>query len=469
MRLLTTSLVGLTLAAVLSLTACTAYTAVGRAVPEGPLPETYTLYGAGGEKRPQRWWSAFGSSELDRLVETALAGDFSIRTARARLRQVEAQAAIADASRMPELSLRAGGAGERRRRNDRTTAAESYSLALAAAYEVDWWGRLEAERQAARLDAVAAADDVRAAAMTIAGEVALRWIDIIAQKARRRLLEAQLATSQTYLELVRLRFSKGMVSALDVYQQQQVVEQVRAELPLLAETEASLRSALALLLGQPPGIDLDVAETALPVLPSAPAAGIPADLLANRPDIQAAGRRLAAADWQIAAARANRLPALTLSASAGLAAVRLDRILEDWLAELAANLVAPIHDGGKREALVEQRRAEADQALWQYRQTVYRALKEVQDALAGEDARRRHLAALQRELEVARQALDQAVLRYRKGLSDYLPVLTHLTAVQQLERETIARHSELLHNRVTLYRALGGRWGEDWMASVGDR
>ena len=240
---------GLSLAALLSLAACTPYTAAQRAAPEGPLPGAYTLYEAGGEKLPARWWSAFGSGELDRLIDTALAGDFSIQTARARLRAVEAQALAADASRVPEISVRAGGAGERHRRNDRSAASESYSLSLAAAYELDWWGRLAAERQAARLDAVAAADDVRAAAMTVSGEVARNWIGLIAQKARRRLLEAQLATSRTYLELVRLRFSKGLASALDVYQQQQVVEQVRAELPLLAETEARLGSALALLLG----------------------------------------------------------------------------------------------------------------------------------------------------------------------------------------------------------------------------
>ena len=149
---------------------------------------------------------------------------------------------------------------------------------------------------------------------------------------------------------------------------------------------------------------------------------------------------------------------MTLSASAGWETVRFERLLEDWIMNLAASLTAPLYDGHRRQAMVEQRQAQADQALWAYRQAVYTAIREVHDALVSEAARRRHLEALQRELAVARLALGQAMLRYRKGVSDYLPVLTHLTAVQQLEREAVVQQAELLQNRVTLYRALGGRW-----------
>ena len=239
-------------AALACLAACSPYTPAGRSVPEGLLPATYPLYEASGEPMPMQWWEVFGVDELNRLVTAALAGDFSVRTAAARLRQVQAIARGTQASRGPELDLEGDAAGQRRRLGGKTTAAEGYSLVLAAAYEFDWWGRLDAERQAAWQDVAAAAEDLGAAAMTVSGEVARCWIQIVAQKARRRLLEAQLDTSRTYLELVRLRFFKGLASALDVYQQQQVVEQVKAAIPLVAETEGQQQSALSLLLGRAP-------------------------------------------------------------------------------------------------------------------------------------------------------------------------------------------------------------------------
>jgi outer membrane protein TolC len=133
----------------------------------------------------------------------------------------------------------------------------------------------------------------------------------------------------------------------------------------------------------------------------------------------------------------------------------------NWLLNLAGNLTAPIFDGGRRAAEVDRTRALTDEKLWAYRQTVLTAVKEVEDALVSESKQKEHIEALERVVSAARKAFDEAVERYRKGLNDYLPVLTQLLSVQSLERNLIKKRASLLLFRVSLYRALGGTWTQD--------
>jgi outer membrane protein TolC len=186
-----------------------------------------------------------------------------------------------------------------------------------------------------------------------------------------------------------------MVSALDVYQQKQVVERVKAEIPLVEAREELFIHELALLLGKPPLTSIDIHRETLPIPFEIPPTGLPADLLASRPDIRSAGMQLRAADWQVAAAQANRLPAISLSAEASFDAVNLDKIFNNWILSLAGNLVAPIFDGNRRAAEVDRTRAVVDENLSNYRLTVLTAIKEVEDALVGEETQRQHIKALE--------------------------------------------------------------------------
>jgi outer membrane protein TolC len=168
--------------------------------------------------------------------------------------------------------------------------------------------------------------------------------------------------------------------------------------------------------------------------------------------------RLQAADWQVAAARANRLPAIRLTATAQYGKGDMDVLFDNWLLSLAGNLTAPIFDGSRRAAEVDRRQAFADENLSAYRQAVLTAIKEVEDALVSEVKQREHIKALENVLVTARKALEEAGIRYRNGLTDYLPVLTQLLAVQNLERNLIRQRAILLNSRVSLYRSLGGTW-----------
>lgn len=447
-----------------ALASCTLFDPDVRPSVQGKMPAVYSLY-MPGETAHDPWWQGFGDPELDRLVDEALAGDFGIMAAWARLRQARALAVQAGAGRFPEVSLEAGGAVARQRSPVDTGAdtrtIEDYSLGVASSYEIDLWGRIRSEREAARLSSAATREDVGVAAMTVAAGVAERWAGIISRRMQKRLLESQLENSRIYLELVELRFRKGMVGALDVLQQRQIVEEIRSQIPLVEAEEQLLMHELAVLMGRYPAAVIPIKRAEIPVPESLPPTGIPAGLLAARPDIRAAGFRLSAADWRVAAARANRLPAVRLTGVASYGAGDLDLIFDNWFLQLAGDLTAPLFDGGRRKAEVDFQRALADEDLWIYRSTVYGAVKEVEDALVSEQKRREHIRILETRLKTANSALDQAIERYRRGLSDYLPVLTQILASQGLERDIVLQRTRLLIDRISLYRALGGRWTND--------
>ncbi len=448
----------------LALSSCMPFAPDPRPAPEGDAPAAFSTPSTG-EERPDRWWRTFDDPELNLLAAKALAENFDLKMAWARLRQARALAAQVGSALYPDLTAE-GSTNQGRRRTATaggaaTGSVESYALGLVSAYEVDLWGRVRSERTAARLDASASLADLRTAAMTLSAAVAQRWVRIISERVQMRLLKAQLETNRTFLELVELRFEKGMVSALDVYQQRQIVEGVKSRIPMAEAREKLLRHELALLLGRPPTWTAAITRRSLPVPRAVPATGLPADLLTLRPDVRAAAFRLDSADWAVSAARADRLPALRLTGTSRYSADDLDRIFDNWLLNLAAGLTAPALDGGRRAAAVDQAVARADERLWHYRLTVYTAVKEVEDALVSETKRREHIQALEAQRDAAQSGLERANQRYRSGVSDYLPVLTQLLALQGLERDLVEQRTELLLDRIRLYRALGGTWTPD--------
>ncbi len=426
----------------------------------GEIPEAYALYG-GKLDLTSPWWELVDSPELSRLIDTALSDSFTLKEAWSRLQQARSLAVQAGAARYPDLA--ATGSVEYSRRRSETLSEgsdgdQNYALGMISSYELDLWGRIRSQAEAALLTVDATEADLQTASITVAAEVAERWVGIISQRLQKQLLEKQLENSQTFLDLIELRFRKAMVSALDVYQQKQVVENIRARIPLVEAETQLLMHELAVLLGRPPRADLRLTQTEMPVVGRLPPFGLPADLLANRPDVRAAGMRLNAAEWQVAAARANRLPALRFTAGAQYGRSDLDLIFDTWLLSLAANLTAPILDGGRRAAEVDQARAQADESLWFYRQAVLNGVKEVEDALESETRQREHISGLESVMAAARKGLEEAIQRYRRGLSDYLPVLTQLIAVQDLERDLIRQQETLVRYRIRLHRALGGGW-----------
>ena len=409
----------------------------------------------------ENWWTSFGSAELDVLVAEALYDNFDVRTAHARLLQREAVARKSGADVWPSLTGTAG-AGHTRRSVQAGQGAErmesgsdAVNLGLAVSYEADLWGRVRSVREAETLRAAAGSEDIRTARMTVAASVAGTWLRLVTAREEIRLLESQIDTNRVLLEALTLRFANALSVGLDVLQQQEIYAASLAELPLLQAEESALLTQLTILLGKVPGQGLFVAASTLPELPPAPSAGIPAELLEQRPDIRSAWLSLAAADWDVSAARADRLPRLTLTAEAAYSG-QPSVLFSNWLSSLAAGLTAPLFDGGRRTAEVDRTLAVAEEQVQQYGKIVATAVGEVQDALINEEKQREHVERLTEQLRYAVVARGEAHQGYLNGRDDFLRFITEHKNVQSLERRLVRQQAALFDSRIALHRALGG-------------
>ncbi len=432
-------------------------TAVAACAPQSseiPLPVAVpqAFSASGFAETPDRWWTAFDDRTLNRLVETALRSNFTLETAWHRLREARAVARRESAALYPLLDAEA--AGEVRRGDPE--GDNQLLLGLFSEYEADLWGRINSAVEAERSLAQASLLDYRTAALSLSAEVAVTWFRLITAENQLDLIEAQLETNLKVLELIRARFGSGLVRSVDILRQQQLVEATR-EQKLLAEAERRvLRHQLAVLLGLPPGSDLDLPDSRLPEIPPLPATGLPLELVRQRPDIRREFHLLQAADRELAAAISDQYPRLVLTASLSTTGDGAERLFDDWLASFAGNLLAPLFDAGRREAEVDRTEAVRDQFLAAYAQTTLTAFREVEDALVREVKQAERIESLQQQVILAEQAYQRLRLEYFNGVGNYIDVLTALSDAQRLRRDLLAARRDLLEFRISLYRALAG-------------
>ncbi len=416
------------------------------------LPDQFSL--SGNVAAPAQWWLDIDDPALPTLIEHALSDNFSLLIARDRLREARASARQAGARLRPTLDGEARGTTRRNYQTDRTT--NGLLLELAASYEIDLWGRLAAIRDAAVLNSQATQADLLTAATSIAAEVAQTWYRIVETRLQLQLMQKQKKTNGHVLELIEVQFRAGQAGAPDVLQQRQLVETNNAELAELQRNLQLLEHGLSLLLGEIPGSYTFPEFSRLPSPPPLPDTGVVIDLLTRRPDIRSSYLLLQAEDKRVAAAVADRLPRLSISAELYTSGNRASDLFNSWFTNLIANLSGPILDGGYRKAEVEKRRAKMDRQLNEYGLAILRAIGEVEDALIQEQTEAEIADNLDLRLKLAGQTVDHVAVRYRRGAEDYQRVLLALLSYQGLQRKIIKSKRLLINYRIGLYRALGG-------------
>lgn len=436
-----------------------------------PLPERFSELEVDGEVTLDRWWTSFGDGELDTLVGHALRDNLDLRRSLARIAQAEALVRSAGGARLPSVSASAGVSGSRTVFNlgeplgVRSNEAANFTLGLAASWEVDLFDRLGHLEDAASLELRASREDRQALMLSLVGRIADLYLQAVGERALIDLLVQQEASAKKLVSLVELRFSQGLATVADVYAQRQQLATLTAQRPLADARLTLARHQLATLLGRPPSA-LSLADTrALPALPPLPRTGVPSEVLMRRPDVRAALYRVTAADHRIGAAIAAQYPSLNLSASTGFQSPDLLDLFQRWVWNLAANIVAPLFDGGRRSAEVDRSEAVLEELVLAYGQVTLVALTEVESALAQESRQRQHIERLEEQLSLARLASSEAELRYANGLSSYLEVLTAQRTLQQSEQAILQARRQILAYRVQLHRALGGTWMEEAPAS----
>ncbi len=402
------------------------------------------------------WWESFEDETLNQLIEEGLASNFNLRQFAARIEKAAALARQAGSLLWPGIDLDAGY--ERGENGSATVPAansgeEKTDLGVLLRWEVDLWGRLSSARKAREYETVATVQDWLDARLLLSSAIAENYFQIKEHRRQLEVIQAQIVLNESLLQLTRLRFGQGQSSIVAVLQQRERLNASKAGVPDAEARIGQLEYALDVLLGRPPGTGNYPYSGDLAVLPPLPEVGIPATLLQRRPDLRAARQRIMALDYRVGEAVARQFPTLTVGGGVDW---RGDPDFGDALSTVFAGLAGPLFDAGERRSEVDVRKADLEDALARYSNSFLSALLEVESALLMERKLVERLALVQQQLLTARRLLTETRNRFSQGLTDYLPVITSLEIVQDLEREVVNDRRNVLSSRVALHRALGG-------------
>lgn len=413
------------------------------------------------------WWKGFGSPELNALVAQAREANFDIEAALARVRQADAQLAIAGAPLLPGAS--AAGQEQWARRTVRGNGVESrtFTVQPTVSWELDFWGRVRAGRDAAAANALASRFDQEAVALSVITAVASTWFQALALQDRIDVATRNLQDSESILRAIEARQQVGTASALDVAQQGALVAGVRAQMPGLRNQLDTQLAALGLLTGRPPSALSVRAGTlnALQLPEIAP--GLPSALLARRPDIAEAEAQLMAANANIRAARAALFPQVTLSGSAGFQSLALGTLFGPGsiFANALLSATQSIFDNGRLAAQSALMQARWDELVALYRKTVVQAFTDVETGVRAYQYTTEQEALTRAAVAVAQKAADIAAAQVREGTSDIVRSLqAQSTLFQDLDLLAQARLNRF-QALLGLYKALGGGWSREDVAA----
>lgn len=418
----------------------------------------------------QRWWTQFGSPQLNRLIEQARRDSFDVAAAVARVRQAQAKAVIAGAPLLPEVKFNLSTSHQRLLRGqggpdlDATQSNDtvnSFGANLSASYEVDFWGGRTAARDSALHSLRASASDQATVELTLLSNVADRYAQTLAARQREQIAELNLANARNVLELVQTRYDAGSATALELAQQQSLVASQQRQLPLIQQLAQESRITLAALLGQPvQALDLGTEPFQALTWPRI-GPGVPSQLLSRRPDLAKAEAELAAAQADVRVARAAMLPAVTLGATFGSDAGKAVEILRSPYYTLTGGLVAPIFNNGRLTAERDKARARQDELLQTYRGAIINGFADVEKALSNITRLDQQRQWQTQELQAAQNALRIAESRYQAGAEDWLSVLDSQRTLYTAQDLNVQLRLSRLQASIALYKALGGGWESD--------
>ena len=406
------------------------------------------------------WWKVFADPALDALVERAAQRNTSLQEAAARLAQSRAIARSAEADRMPQVGL--GGGAVRQAGANTVNGATPATLTTAGAslaYEVDLFGRLSRASSAAALDAHAQEALLQSSRLLVQSEVAQTYLALRALDSERALVGETVAAYRATLDLTQRRQRAGDIAERDVARVQTELASTESDALALERQRAQLEHSLAVLIGEP-ATDFSLPSTEwTATLPQIPA-GIPATVLARRPDVSAAQAAMLAAQARVGVARTAWFPSLSLTAAGGYASPELGDLFK-WSARawsVGALLSLPLFDGGRREASVQGATAQLDAELARYRGQVLVAFKDVEDQLSALRLLQQQAETQTRAVGFAARATSLSESRYRNGMDSQLELLDARRSELRNRREALHVRSSQYQATVGLVRALGGGW-----------
>lgn len=410
------------------------------------------------------WQDFFSDAKLKRLIELSLANNRDLRVAVLNIEQARAQYRIKRADQLPTVNATFTGS---RAPNSDGDMSGLYNVGLAVtAYELDFFGRVSSLKEAALSQYLATEEGRKSAQISLIGAVANTYLSILADEELLEITRQTLATREESVKLSKLRFDNGVTSELDYRQAQSLLAAARVAHAQQQRQRALDENALTLLVGQPLAGELPTAASSVPLvdarLMADVPAGLPSDLLTNRPDIRQAEQLLLASNANIGAARAAFFPRIALTVGAGSASGHLSGLLKSgsWGWTLAPQLLLPIFDAGRNSAGLDSAKAGRDIAVAQYEKAIQTGFREVADALATRATLADQLNSQQAQANAEGVRFKLSDLRYQNGVASYLDLLDAQRSLFSAQQAVVQTRLAQLQSQVTLYKTLGGGWKE---------
>jgi NodT family efflux transporter outer membrane factor (OMF) lipoprotein len=430
------------------------------------LPEKYSTTAVAYDRAPPsrelaEWWLTFDDPVLKQLVDRALVASTDIEAAVARVRQARAALKGSRSSFWPTLDLSATAT---RRYHDDTVATPernvtSYSAGVDAAYEVDVFGGVRRSVQAAAADLASTEAGRDLVRVTVTGEVALDYIDARLAQRRIAIAQANLASQDETLQIVNWRVQAGLVGALDLEQARRLRAQTASVVPSVQQDFAAAVNRLAVLTAQPSDtVRAQMSQVAEVPLAPLPGLALPADVVRRRPDVIQAERTLVAETARIGVREADLFPALRLTGTFAGAGTSWSTVTDTAVGNLVAGITAPIFEGGRLRAALEQQRAATAAALANYRGALLTAIADTENAIVAVDAAERQEAELLVAEDAANNAAILARSQYQVGLIDFQTLLDSERSLLATQDSRASARATRASSLVQLYKALGGGW-----------
>jgi outer membrane protein, multidrug efflux system len=427
---------------------------VVRALPkETRIPPVWRADSRGGEVTND-WVKSFNDPVLDTIVAEAIANNLDLRAAASKVAIAQQAVIVVGSQLLPWVGVQLGASSTHDQDNG---TFNSTSVFLGAAWELDVWGRLRAQRAAAEANAEAVALDYAYARQSLAATTAKLWYLAVETRQLLALSEQAVRIYGDLLALVQVRRSAGKDSDLDVVDVRAKLETAQSEAERARESYGEARRALEVLLGRYPAAEIEVAAL-YPALPPLAGAGLPSALLERRPDLLAAEREVLVAFRREEVAQLALLPDFSLSVAGGRLGDQVLSLLHlnPWLASAGIGVSIPIYEGGALQAKVEIATAQQAEAVARYGAVALTAFREVENSLANEQLLALQLPLDQKSLADRTEAVRIATIQYKAGRRDLLWVAQLQTAQLASEGNLIKLRSAQRTNRVRLYQVLGG-------------
>ena len=452
----------------LGVSACVSNRGVGPEyeVPEAPLPAAFGEDAGAATERREEWWRAFADPQLEALVHGVREHNRELGAGLARLNQARALVGVARAEGLPQVAFEPSF--QRARTSDRVEVssgvtagrtANTTTLPFTLGWELDLFGRIQHQTDAAMADVDAAEADSHALLLLLETEAASTYIAIRTTDLELSVVARSVETFRDSAALIRRRFDLGAVSELDVARADSLLASREADQFALQRARTSAQYALAVLVGEP-ATTFRLASAPLAGQPPVVPPGLPSELLQARPDLRRSERRLAAENARVGVATAAFYPSFSLTGNAGWQATETSDLFDSaariWA--IRPQLYLPLFQGGRNQANLERAQARYEELVEDYQNTVLVAISEVESALATQRFLESQSSAQRRAVEASLRARDVSMTQYEVGTADFLDVLdAERTALDAQRTEARLRGEEFL-NTVQLLRALGGRW-----------